>query len=101
IIPNRRRFTAIYEDGWKLIRSSADERELFDRAADPGEHRNLASKLPDRVDRLDAAIEVWLAATPRAPEGPLPEAERRQRREARRAGTDEQAAQLEALGYVQ
>lgn len=55
---------SLTEGRWKYIR--APEPELYDRLADPGELRNLASAHPDEVARLEqdlAALEA--AMTPR------------------------------------
>ncbi len=100
-LPNRRRFTAIYDARWKLIRSSAGELELFDLDRDPAEERNLAGDALDRVAALETAMDSWLEGTPRPPDIPLPDEERQRRRDARRDGSDQQAAELAALGYVQ
>lgn len=101
VIPQRRRFVAIYDGPWKLIRSSAGERELYDRAADPGELRDLAAREPERLAAMEAALDAWLAANPPPPDAPLPEGERERRRAGRVPRGDELREQLEALGYAQ
>jgi arylsulfatase A-like enzyme len=100
-IPNRRRFTAIYQDHWKFVRSTADGRELYDLARDPGETANLAAAEPERVAAMEAAMDAWILATPRAPDGPLPQAERKRRKAARVKRTGDEAGELAALGYVE
>lgn len=82
-VAQRRRFTAIYDGPWKLVRSSAGERELYDRASDPGEQRDRATSEPDRVAALEAAMDAWLAHDAPPPEEPLSDDERTRRRAGR------------------
>ncbi len=56
------------EGNWKLILNllSPEGRpmprhELFDLLADPGERKNLAAELPERVARMEAALMEWSA----------------------------------------
>lgn len=82
--------------GWSSLRSwragkylyiDAPERELYDQSADPQDVHNLAVSAPAVADAMAAQLEVF-------------------RRKTRRAGksetvlTPQQAAQLQALGYV-
>ena len=79
---NRRRGQAIRTRGWKWI-----DGRLFDLAADPGEHTDVADRHPDVARRLEGALGE-LAGSPRTPA----------------AGTvildPETLEQLRALGYV-
>jgi arylsulfatase A-like enzyme len=49
----RHKLIEFYEDG---------RRELYDLAADPGEHRNLAAERPDLVKRLADDLAAWRKA---------------------------------------
>ncbi len=101
VIPQRRRFVAIYDGPWKLIRSSTGDRELYDRATDPGETRSLTAAEPARVAAMEAAMDAWIAANPEPADEPLGAAERERRRAARAQRPDDAGEQLEALGYLQ
>jgi arylsulfatase A-like enzyme len=60
---------SLRRDDWKLIRFFHDgpefdhRYELYDLSTDIGEQTNLADMYPDRVDRLDARLEEYLAET--------------------------------------
>ena len=60
---------SIHCDDWKLIRifhggkDGQHRYKLFNLKADIGEAKNLASELPDRVQKLDAMIDSFLADT--------------------------------------
>jgi arylsulfatase A-like enzyme len=61
---------AVQDARHKLILSvPGRQSELYDLVADPGEVRNLADDSPDDRDRLLAALDAWLAATPAAGPG--------------------------------
>ena len=60
-------YRAIIEDGWKLISSSRGERALFDLAQDPRESRDLSKVDTERLTRMTAQLESFVAALPRAP----------------------------------
>jgi arylsulfatase A-like enzyme len=81
--------TALYEDGWKLIRSSDAANELYDLRADPGETANRIADQPDRAQRMLARIERETSA--REYRGPWPEIA---------APSPEERDALRALGYV-
>ena len=59
------RSSAVIDGDWKLIQwySLEDESivrvELFNLADDPGEHRDLAGKHPERVAELTAMLDAW------------------------------------------
>ena len=54
---------AIRTQRWKLLRR-ANSRELFDLHSDPGESRNLADALPERVKDLETRLNNWQASIP-------------------------------------
>ncbi|MFB6135933.1 MAG: arylsulfatase [Halobacteriaceae archaeon] len=55
--PDLYRNCAVVEDRFKLVNGD----ELYDLAADPGEHRNVAADHPEVVTRLREAYEEWFA----------------------------------------
>ena len=59
-----RTFDAIVQDGYKLIRSSRGELEMYHLPTDPGETTNLAPNQPLRLTELTEALDAWLAAHP-------------------------------------
>lgn len=57
-----RRLRAVVDRRWKLIRDEeTGVRELYDLVDDPREARDLARRLPERVEALEAALEGWEA----------------------------------------
>ena len=53
--------TAILLGGYKLVRNYEKKtRRLFELKQDPGEERDLATKLPDKVAELDARLTAYL-----------------------------------------
>lgn len=53
------RSRALRDGDWKLIvhgRDDALEKELFNLARDPGEHSNLAPRMPDKVAQMEATL---------------------------------------------
>jgi arylsulfatase A-like enzyme len=61
-----RAIRVVYDGHYKLIVTSRGERMLFDLASDPGEHVDLASREPARVQELTQRLELRmprLAAT--------------------------------------
>ena len=60
----RKRMVSLVDGRWKLIVRRGDEErvELYDRAADPGEQRDVAAEHPDEVRRLRAALSAELDA---------------------------------------
>jgi arylsulfatase A-like enzyme len=59
---------AVHSKRWKLIQNTARpegvaEFELYDRAEDPFEQRNLADRSPDVVERLHEELDGWRART--------------------------------------
>ncbi len=81
--------TAVIEDSFKYVTSSDGHRELFDLSRDPGETVNLASTDPQRVMKLQRALDAWLRVTP---------AYRRQQGESQMS--PELLQKLRALGYI-
>ncbi len=74
----------------KLTRSVSEPPLLVDLAADPGEQVNLAPERPGDVARLSAALDRHLeAAAGLVADGPVS-----------RSLSDEERAELEALGYI-
>ncbi len=62
-----RTFDALVRGGYKLIRSSRGESELYDVEDDPGECQDLAAAQPQRVADLAAALDARLSSlTPAA-----------------------------------
>ncbi len=59
-----RTYDALVQDAYKLIRSNDGQRQLYHLAADPEEQHNLAATQPQRVAKLEAALDAWLAAHP-------------------------------------
>jgi len=53
---------AAVADGFKLIRASDGQRQLFETAVDPAETRDVAAARPQVAARLEAAIDGWLAS---------------------------------------
>ena len=49
---------------WKLVYDREVEL-LFDLDADPGERRNLAARMPDRVAALRRALDDWERGLPK------------------------------------
>jgi arylsulfatase A-like enzyme len=54
---------AVREGDWKLVRTGSTAPELYDLASDIGEAQDVASKHPDRVAALTAAIAEWEKGT--------------------------------------
>ena len=51
---------AVRAGNWKLVHHyEYDEIELYDLAKDPGEQKNLASKLPEKRDKLMQSLVDW------------------------------------------
>jgi len=82
--------------GWSSLRSwragkylyiDAPERELYDQSTDPGDLHNLAAGAPAVADAMAAQLEAFRRKTSRAGG-------------AQTVLTPQQAAQLQALGYV-
>ncbi|HTM41557.1 MAG TPA: sulfatase-like hydrolase/transferase [Terriglobales bacterium] len=82
--------------GWSSLRSwragkylyiDAPERELYDQSSDPGDLHNLAAGAPAVADAMAAQLEAFRRKTSRAGG-------------AQTVLTPQQAAQLQALGYV-
>lgn len=56
--------SAVRSGNWKLIEFfESGTSELYDLAADPGEHRNLAEREPRRAAELLAKLHAWQTAT--------------------------------------
>ena len=55
--PELGRDYAVVEQRYKLVKG----KELYDLQEDPGETRNLAADMPEKVDELRAAYERWFA----------------------------------------
>jgi arylsulfatase A-like enzyme len=59
------RSSAVIDGDWKLIQwyslkdESIERVELFNIAADPGEHQDLSSQKPEKVDELEAMLNEW------------------------------------------
>jgi hypothetical protein len=81
----RRVRTALYTDGFKLIRSSDGRHELYELSTDPDETRDLAAIQPDRVASLTQRLADFEGSrrseTQRIEQAPLGEREREQLRE--------------------
>ena len=55
---------AIQQKGWKLIKfSDGKPNELYRISDDIGEQKDLSSKYPEKVRKLDALLEKWIAET--------------------------------------
>jgi hypothetical protein len=65
----RRVERAIVSDGLKLIVSTAGKRELYDLDEDPEDARDLAPARPDVAQRLDQAVNRWLATVKPSDDG--------------------------------
>ena len=87
-----RRIRSWRSDGWKLVRSSSGEVELYHVDADPAERFDLAGLEPERVAAMSAALELWLLEREpgdgEASQAPLPGAD------------DAFERVLRSLGYV-
>jgi len=59
-----RDLTAIYYGGFKYVRSSKGNIELYDLLADPAETRNIAAANPEAAAHIDAELSSWLRNTP-------------------------------------
>ena len=85
-----RDLTAVFDGGFKYIRSTAGPGELYDLAADPKEERNIAGDKPAEAAKLDGEITAWMERTPEftnpAGENPLMDAD--------------MIRKLEGLGYT-
>jgi arylsulfatase A-like enzyme len=81
--------TVLYEDGWKLIRSSDGAHELYDLRGDPAERANRFRDEASRAARMLAETERRVAL--REFRGPWPEPH---------APTPEEEQALRALGYL-
>lgn len=86
---------AVVEDGYKLIRYSNDQHELFDLTIDPGELNNLYGSDPARQATLMAKIDAWNAAAP-----PYDETLRTEDPKTVRSNQQDLINQMKALGYV-
>jgi arylsulfatase A-like enzyme len=85
-----RRIYSVRSADWKLIRYpgvETDYLELYDLRSDPGEQRNLATRLAYQRDAHAAALAVWLGGA--SPVSPDPD-----------QIDPEKLEKLEALGYV-
>ncbi|MFP6562984.1 MAG: sulfatase-like hydrolase/transferase [Myxococcota bacterium] len=89
--PFGRTLKALYVEGWKLLRSSEGEFELFDLEADPSEEVDVFARETERgrvlQQRLEALVVELGSAPTRSPEGLL-------------APTAEKREMLESLGYL-
>lgn len=78
---------AIFRDGFKLIRSTAGKREIYDLDSDPHERVDLASQHPGTVASLERAMQQYFSTL----------------REAKKDGQELDKAtldRLKALGYI-
>jgi len=82
-----RSIRAVRGPRYKLIAWSDGERRLFDLQNDPGEHTDLAKRLPDKVRELEALLEHFAAGSPE-PGAEAPEMDA------------QQIEALRALGYL-
>ena len=76
---------SLVAEPWKYIRSPRPE--LYDLSADPGELRNLASAMPDKIRQMDQALAALEQGLTRRPAGLV-------------QLTTEDRRRLESLGYV-
>lgn len=67
-----RTFDAIVQDGYKLIRSSRGDLELFDLTVDPAETTDLAHSNFDLTSALSDSLDRWLDTHPAAAADPAP-----------------------------
>ncbi len=89
----RKRYKAIHKGNFKYIWGTEGVRELYDLAKDPKEKKNLASELPDEVERLSRELALWLEQLP---------ANRTEKAEQRRLKIDDETERrLRSLGYIQ
>ena len=58
----RRQQRAAYSGTWKLISSTAGQRELYDLAKDPGEMNNLYVSQDLTYQRLESSLQRWLGS---------------------------------------
>ncbi len=57
-------YSIIRQGDWKLIRRyDGDRRELYHLGKDLSETTDLAEKMPEKVEQLDAQLDAWLKAT--------------------------------------
>jgi hypothetical protein len=67
--------SAIFVGDLKLIRNyDTGKVSLFDIVKDPGESRDLAAKMPDKVKELEARLDAYLKAVDAQMPRPNPEA---------------------------
>jgi hypothetical protein len=57
-----RALRALYDGPYKLITTSRGERFLFDLVNDRGEAKNLASREPDRVAKMEGELEAAMSS---------------------------------------
>jgi arylsulfatase A-like enzyme len=82
--PQNQAGACVYQGDWKLIRRFWDRpadwegtRQLFNLKDDPGESKNLAAEMPDKVKELDALIDQFLKDTGALVPVPNPATKRR------------------------
>jgi arylsulfatase A-like enzyme len=85
-----RPLVAVVQDGYRLVRSMGDrdETELYDRANDPKEQRNVADREPERTAALRAQVEGYMNRKDGAFVAPQVEVD------------EMRQGQLRALGYM-
>lgn len=66
--------SAVRDGKWKLIEFFEGPRvELYDLEADPGESRDMAARMPERVETLRGMLRQWRSAVGAAPPAPNPD----------------------------
>ena len=80
--------TAFYSEGFKYIRSSDGNNELYNVVSDPNEMRNLIGSDASRAERFDAALETFMNGKAGTPEAAVDRV------------SPEEIEQLRALGYL-
>ena len=69
-ISPRGSWRALYQDDWKLMRSSQGSQMLFDLSSDPAESANVLAEHPDRARRMNERLDRYFSSLP--PPGPEP-----------------------------